>query len=1086
MLRRFGKKLVILPQSYILCINVFDGQKILKQYNLFIRLMRMKNHFCKMGKVLLSAALLSTVGITSCSDDDFHLKDYEDNAPTFLGQSLYHELARRGNFQTVVKLIDDLEYAEVLSKTGSKTMFVAPDSAWEKFFQNNSWGVSSYEELSKNQKKVLLNTSMLNNAYVMEMLANTEGGGKNLCLRQVTSATAADSVAVWDPDLLPKTQSPVDVDWFKNLRNAGQKVYMALDATTPMMTHFLEGHRLSKGITRGDVAVITGQPWSEDEGDRSYIYDTRVIEPDVVCLNGYLHVLDRVLVAPGNMAEMIRSNGRTNYFSAMLDRFAAPYYNDQLTKQYKALNEIPADSVFEKRYIAVRSQGNSKIERTPDGAGFVNPVYLPFDPGWNAYSVSSSTAKEEDMAAMFVPTDEAMVAYFIDGGGKDFIQRYGTLPNTEENLLTNLYQIPLDLMGSLINNLMKDSFNESVPSKYLTIVNDAQDEMFMSYTTVDEFKNHLDGCLVANNGVVYLTKTVDAPADYAAVIAPALISENTKLVRAVAKADDNFVQGDSYASAPLKQYFSTYLKAMQSKFSFFVPVDEGLNSYGYVDPAGFASEPYGKAVTGTSKRYYWRWAYDDKTKGAVIPVEATAYNYDIKKGQEIPDEFGRGGDKKKNQYTSKPTDALTANANGAMGATKRLLLIEMMDQHIVVHDDDQGIGASQKYYLSRSGAPVYVDSKTASAAKGGLGVGVDSKVKGGYQLMLDKDEYADNDHASTVLEAYDKTGTNNGYGNGMTYLIDRPMQPTMRSVYNVMTVPYVKGEEIPFSKFFELADPAEVSTTVLKYAGFINEDMTANEQQQEKLKYHIFARSGDNVGNTASYCPAANEGLVRFFNNYNYTVYVPTNEQVEKAMDNGLMTWAQIEKWIADRTMDDDPTNDNDENPGFETGLSATDTVKVQAMVTTLVNFMKYHFQNRSVFCDDVNNAGAYQTSCIDNVTDSYLSLSITQSPSELKVADAFGNEARVVTENGAYNILARDINYDNKSLASIRSVKNSSYVVVHQIDKYLNFNNKAYYQGYKDPGGQVMPEGRFDFWNYTTEDNVEDLVNYVAKYRLR
>ena len=39
MLRRFGKKLVILPQSYILCINVFDGQKILKQYNLFIRLM---------------------------------------------------------------------------------------------------------------------------------------------------------------------------------------------------------------------------------------------------------------------------------------------------------------------------------------------------------------------------------------------------------------------------------------------------------------------------------------------------------------------------------------------------------------------------------------------------------------------------------------------------------------------------------------------------------------------------------------------------------------------------------------------------------------------------------------------------------------------------------------------------------------------------------------------------------------------------------------------------------------------------------------------------------------------------------------
>ncbi|MBQ2123295.1 MAG: hypothetical protein II200_04810 [Bacteroidaceae bacterium] len=150
----------------------------------------MKNHFSKMGKVLLGATLLSTVNFTSCSDDDFHLKDYEDNAPSFLGQSLYHELSRRGNFQTVVKLIEDLEYAEVLSKTGSKTMFVAPDSAWEEFFRNNSWGVSSYEELSKNQKRVLLNNSMLNNAYVMEMLANTEDGGKNLCLRQITSASA--------------------------------------------------------------------------------------------------------------------------------------------------------------------------------------------------------------------------------------------------------------------------------------------------------------------------------------------------------------------------------------------------------------------------------------------------------------------------------------------------------------------------------------------------------------------------------------------------------------------------------------------------------------------------------------------------------------------------------------------------------------------------------------------------------------------------------------------------------------------------------------------------------------------------------
>ena len=1044
--------------------------------------MRMKNHFSKMGKALLGATLLSTVSITSCSDDDFHLRDYEDHAPSFLGQSLYHELQRRGNFQTVIKLIDDLEYAEVLSKTGSKTMFVAPDSAWEKFFATKPWGKSSYEELSKNQKRMLLNSSMLNNAYVMEMLANTEDGGKNLCLRQATSASAADSVTVWTPEALPRTLSPVDVDWFKSLRNAGQNVYMALDATQPMMTHFLEGQMKYKNITRQDVGLIVGQPW-EDEGNRNYIYDTRVVEPDVVCLNGYFHVLDRVLVAPGNMAEMIRSNGRTNLFSKMLDRFAAPYYNERLTNQYKALNEIPADSVFELRYISNRSQNNSGVTKAPDGSSFVNPVYLPFDPGWNAYAVSSTTPKEEDMAAMFVPTDEAMSAYFLTGGGADILKRYGTHLPVEDpnNLEANLYDIPLDLMGSLIKNLMKDSFNESVPSKYLTIVNDAQDQMFVQYATVEEFKNHIDDCLVANNGVVYLINSVDAPADYAAVIAPALISENTKLVRAVAQADDNFIDGDAYASAPLKQYFSTYLKAMQSKFSFFVPTDEALSTYGYVDPVGYSKLPYGKNRTNT--RFYWRFTYDGKTKGAVIPVESQAYHYDQTKGQVIPTVAGgRDGDRSKgSEYASKSTESLGTG----YGVTKRSLLIEMMDQHIIVHDSDDEMGGDRKYFLSRSGAPVYIENVAQDTkVESKLGLGVGAVVKGGFQLMLDGDADEANNHQVNVLEVYDKTGTTNGYGNGMTYLVDRAMQPTMRSVYNVMTVAEGDAETTPFSEFYNLADPSYMSDQLLKAIGFVDTlETTINEQQQEKLKYHIFVRKEDNVGTTKSYCPAGGESLVRFFNNYNYTIYVPTNEQVLAARNNGLMTWEEIDTWVRTKTMDDDASNNDPDDLGYEVPLDSLDKVKAQAMVTALVNFVKYHFQDRSLFVDNVTNEGNYQTSCIDNVTGSYLFVNVNQSPSAFSLVDESGNTVNVINESGKCNILARDINYDGHSTEAVKKVNNSSYVVLHQIDHYLNFMNKEVYSNYEG-----CPVGRFDIWNYITDDKEgeEALQSFVAKYRLR
>ena len=1028
--------------------------------------MRMKNHFSKMGMALLNAALLSTVGFTSCADDKFHLKDYEESAPSFLGQSIYHELQNRGNYSTVVRLIDDLEYAEVLSKTGSKTLFVANDSAYAEFFKNNPWGVSSYDELSKNQKRVLLNNSMLNNAYVLEMLANTEGGGKNLCLRQGTSATASDSVTRWAVTELPATQSTADVDWFKNLREKGDSVYMALDATDPMLTHFLEGQLKNKSITFGDVEKIMGQPWQPaDKVSFGFINDCRIIDGDIVCLNGYLHLLDKVLLAPGNMAEMIRSNGKTNYFSAMLDRFAAPYYNEQLTRQYKALNDISADSIFEKRYISNRSQGGGKISKRPDGLSFGEQQFLPFDPGWNQYAVSSSTVKEQDMAAMFVPSDEAMVNYFVNGGGTDLIQRYGILPNTEENLMTNLYQIPLHLIQPLIQNLMKDSFNESVPSKYLTIVNDAQDQMFATYTSEEDFKSHIENCILANNGVLYITNTVDAPADYASVIAPALTSSNTQIVRSVVRADDNFIEGTSYNQAPLKQYFSTYLKAMQSHFSFFVPVDEGLGNYGYVEPVSYATQPYGAK---SNNRWYWSFKYDDVTRGAVIPVEATAYIYNMTKGQQP------GVDKKKgNSYVSKVTDAMSSG----VGQQKRLNLIEMVDQHILVHEDPVGVNDGRTYYLSRNGAPLRLTEKGTFEGKN-----VGMKVEGGFQVMINDpaEGYTENDHTAVVLEGYDKTAASNGYGNGMTYLIDRPVQPTMRSVYNHFKVP---ADNNPYSEFYELANPEYVSAELLQACGYFDLDeidaktgkpklMSTADQQAEKLKFHIFARQNDNVQGTTTYCPANKEQLVRFFNNYNYTIYVPTNDQVAAARAKGLMTWDEIYEWVKIRTND------------YEEDLTEEDCAKARTMITVLVNFVKYHFQDQSVFVDNVSATNQYQTSCIDNVTNSYLSLNVIQTPSALSVVDRSGNQVDVVASEENRNLLAREICY-NAAAASASYIKNSSYVVIHQIDGYLNFNSDEDYEGLCKDGdpNKKMPKGNFDFWNY---GQPEELTSYVAKYRLR
>ena len=992
--------------------------------------MRMKNRFHKMGRSLLGAMCLLSIGSLtySCSDD----YDLDETMPRELGGSIYSELKAR-NYTTVVRLIEDLGYKDVLSKTGSKTIFAASDDAYAAFYGTSGWvgtdgkPVTSYEQLTTAQKKLLLNSCMLNNAYVMEMLSNTSGGGKNLCLRQSSSAAVLDSVRYWKWNELPENLNEGEVDAEGN--NTGDKrfwdayriqarngMYMVMDKTIPMMTHFLEGQMKEKNIKHSDIGFIVGDTLYPETENRSYIYGSRVLDQDIVCLNGYIHTVDKVILTPDNMAEMIRKNGTgealrnpktsTRYFSALLERFSAPYYDYNLTDEYRKLFDIGTDSVFQKRYIADRSQ-SGKVTTGPDKKSLGVFPTLTYDPGWNQYAVSASTTAENDMAAMFIPNDEAMEEYFLTGGGQGLMDRYAKeKPVTKDNLLFNIQQIPLDIVQPLLNNMMKDSFNESVPSKYKTIMNDAQDQMFdvsnELYADETAFKQRIQKVMLANNGVVYIMDKVSTPADYASVIAPALYSVNTQIVKAVVRADDNYIEGTSYNQAPLKKYYSTYLKAMQSRFSFFVPTDEGLKKYGLVDPMSVASN-------NADNFKYWSYEYKNQA-GAVIPVRCDAKKYDITVGQQEGDPAATIGGSNANK----------SEANGSLssgpGLVKKTMLIDMIDQHIIVHDqnDNNGVNGSAQYYLSRGGAPVFVVNKGEKDNQASPNKNM--KVMGGFQKQIE-DLYGRTEEC-TVTEGYNLTAERNGYGNGMTYLLDRPMQPTTRSVYNVLY-----NDAAHYGKFFNLC-MSSFSEDDLKTCGLKKPGMSATEWSAEQNKYRIFT-----VGN--GYNAATNEQLIRFFNNYRYTVYVPTDAAMDNAYAKGLPTYDEIIAFI-EANRYPDPENEG------EYTMSPDNQKKAVAMMTMLINFGKYHFQDQSFFVDNASASGKYQTACIDNVENIYIDLSMKQGPAgQFTVTGKDNVTAKVIAP---YNVLARDANFDRSS--SPNSISNSSFVVIHQIDKVLNFKS--------------------------------------------
>lgn len=1040
--------------------------------------MRMKGRFCRIGKHLLGAAcLLSTFGVTySCSDD----YDLDETRPSFLGQSIYDELKARGNFSTVIRLIDDLDYKEVLSKTGSKTLFVAADSSYNHFFKNNPWGVKSYEDLSLAQKRLLLKSSMLDNAYVLEMMTTIQGPVKNLCLRQLSSVSVTDSIPYFKWDELPNNLNNVDGNaqtpdpryWDELRQQSRGGIYMALDKTVPMVTHFLQAQMKEKSITNKDISFILGldgtsEEWNTTE-NRSYIYDARVKEPDVTCLNGYFHVLNKVLLTPGTMAEVIRKNPKSSLFSAMLDRFSLPNFDATLNSDFKGATGSVADTaVYQKLYIAQRGQKGAIAVDVHNKALGANVARLSFDPGWNAYNVDNTT-KEQDMGVMFVPNNDAMVQYFCHGAGASLIESYGDKENTSGNLLHNLYQIPQNIIVKMLNNLMKESFNATVPSKYRSIMNSAQDQMFSTYATEDAYKAAMDTVMLASNGVVYVMKDMITPPDYASVSGPVLFNDSTRVMNTAIHADDNFVK-TNFSNAPLRKFYSTYLLAMQSHFSLFVPVDKGFTQYGYVDPMSFAS--------GNASAYrYWAITPDNTASSSAskcVALKAQGYRYSL----DAP--LNAAGDRSLgSSYVSNSSD--NVDNTGTYGPVKKQMITDMVDQHIVVHGEGNGaenIEGNKDYYLSRSGAPVFVSEH------GNIDNGIGMVVEGGFQRELFNTNNPTH-FTSKVVKGYNLSTNAEGkkiYGNGHTYFIDRPMQPTVYNVYQMMNRTSQKADS-KYKMFFELCSYFIYGSNeaMLKKIFLINTDLAdksgeakdVSKWNTEKNKYAIFANNGSGGRLTAN-----GSSLVRFFNNYRYTIFLPSDDAIAAAIERGLPTIEQIENFVSLHCSGSNWDGDKDEATGMP-----VNQLKAQAMYTCLVNFIKYHFCDQSYFVDKVvdNAFTTSQSACTDSKTNTFINLAIKHANGGvLEVRDAAGRVSEVTTDAQYNNIFARDYELNASASQNPKYIKSSSYAVLHGLkgQEFLLFNSAMRLTS--DP---TQPEGRFDT-NWATSQKAK---LFIKRFELK
>ena len=520
--------------------------------------------------------LMGAWALQSCKDDGVLLK----GQPDWLGNSIYERLQEEGKYTTLLRLVDDLDQTEVLSHTGSKTLFAANDSAFQQWYGKNAWGINRYEQLSTAQKKLLLNNSMINNAYLIELLSNVSGTPplEGMCMRRETAVSIYDSVEIMSPAKMPNTAA-----WAR-FKDAGRSIPVLKDATTPPMIHFLPSFMQYYNITSEDLSILTNH--QATSASESWVNSKKVVEKDITCKNGYIQKVDGVIESTPNMAEVLRQHPQMSKWSELVDRFSAPYYNATATREYNRLynNE---DSVYSMRYYSRRSAGGTSLVEDPNGEAVT--AMLAFDPGWNQYMYANTMGYDlhYDAGAMIVPTNEALEAWW-NKEGMDLQQEYGTWEN-----------IPDATLAKLINVNMLPTFTEAVPSKFGHVLNDAKEVLGIT-------KESVDSCFMACNGVVYMVNKVFSPAEYASVAYPALAHASTMNVIYWVIDQLNFLP---------------YLLSMDSRYSLLLPTNEAL--MWYLDPYSYGSMMSGMESPTILEYYY------DASKSASERVQAYRYTSSV-------------------------------------------------------------------------------------------------------------------------------------------------------------------------------------------------------------------------------------------------------------------------------------------------------------------------------------------------------------------------------------------------------------------------------------------------------------------------
>ena len=273
------------------------------------------------------------------------------------------------------------------------------------------------------------------------------------------------------------------------------------------------------------------------------------------------------------------------------------------------------------------------------------------------------------------------------------------------------------------------------------------------------------------------------------------------------------------------------------------------------------------------------------------------------------------------------------------------------------------------------------------------------KVWGGWQVETDQ--------PLTVSQIYEMR-------NGRSYVVDCPLYTPHKACSDVL------AENPDFSEFFEILKACEAISTSTPVLGSGSSSIPAS---------FSVSRRGNLVN-----IPEGSKKVNYLVNNYHYTLYAPTNKAMQKAYEMGLPTLAMLEEAVQ--------IDGSDEEPWAEKEDSAAHIKKV------MLDFVKYHIQDNSLFIDEGFESGNYETAKTNPEVLRAYKIAVTNDGSNMTVQGVANVHPQSVNKSALYNAMARETWVVGNTTAQATvdqatTIDVSSFIVVHAIDEPLLFKYK-------------------------------------------